>query len=118
MSGGTIVRFVMGVIGVCLLIGGIALALTGPTGVLIFPVFWMISSGVVLVIVALIEVTRYRSESAEKGHVQPGPGGGENVAPEPRFRPTDEVFVDPTTQRRMRVYLDQQTGERRYVAEG
>jgi hypothetical protein len=36
---------------------------------------------------------------------------------EPRFRPTDERFVDPTTGHRMRVYVDPRTGERRYLAE-
>jgi hypothetical protein len=36
------------------------------------------------------------------------------VAP---FRPTDELFVDPTSGQRLRVYLDPATGERRYYAE-
>ena len=50
----------------------------------------------------------------------PGPGGGETPGGplEPRFRPTAEVFVDPTTGHRMRVLVDPRTGERRYVAEG
>jgi putative heavy-metal-binding protein len=118
MSGSTVIRLLMGVIGAALLLGGIGLAFAGGGLALIFPVFWMVASGVVLIVVALIEISRYRSEAAEEGHVQPGPGGGENVAPEPRFEPTDEVFVDPTTQRRMRVFADKRTGERRYVAEG
>ncbi len=33
------------------------------------------------------------------------------------FRPTDERFEDPTTRRRMRVWADPTSGERRYVAE-
>ena len=33
---------------------------------------------------------------------------------EARFRRTDEVFEDPTTQRRVRVWLDAASGERRY----
>ena len=37
---------------------------------------------------------------------------------EPRFQPTAEVFVDPTTHVRMRVFVDPVTGERRYVPEG
>jgi hypothetical protein len=37
---------------------------------------------------------------------------------EPRFRRTDEFFEDPTSRRRMRVWLDATTGERRYRAEG
>ncbi len=49
-----------------------------------------------------------------------GPGGGEplDAAMEPRFTSTDEVFVDPTSGHRMRVFLDPGTGERRYRAEG
>jgi hypothetical protein len=46
------------------------------------------------------------------------PGRREPERPEARFRPTDEVFVDPTTHQKMRVYADSATGERRYVAEG
>lgn len=30
------------------------------------------------------------------------------------FRPTDEVFVDPSTGRRMRVFYDSRTGRRTY----
>jgi hypothetical protein len=36
------------------------------------------------------------------------------VAP---FRATDELFVDPTSGQRLRVYLNPATGERRYYAE-
>ncbi len=36
--------------------------------------------------------------------------------PDPRFRPTDEVFADPGHRGRMtRVYVDPETGERAYV---
>jgi hypothetical protein len=31
---------------------------------------------------------------------------------------TDEVFIDPSTSRRMRVWVDPQDGTRHYVAEG
>ncbi len=116
MAGASVIRTLLGVIGALLLIGGLALAFTGG-GALILPAFWMIASGAVLVIVAVIEITRYRSEAAEGAHYQPGPGGGETVAPEPRFKRTDEVFVDPTSGRQMRVFADSNTGERRYVAE-
>ena len=37
---------------------------------------------------------------------------------DPRFRPTGEVFIDPTSGQRMRVVVDPSSGERRYVAEG
>ncbi len=48
-----------------------------------------------------------------------GPGDGEppDATLEPRFRPTDEVFMDPTSGRKMRVWLDPRSGERRYRAE-
>lgn len=117
MNGASVIRLLLGVLGAMLLLGGVALAFIGG-GELIFVTIWMVGSGAVLVIIALIEITRYRSEAAEGAHFQPGPGGGETIAPEPRFRRTDEVFVDPTTARRMRVFADPSTGERRYVAEG
>ena len=116
MSGANIVRLLLGIVGGLMLIGGVALALVGGAA-FFFPTIWLIASGVVLVIVAMIEVSRYRSEAADKQRAEAGPGGGETGLPEPRFRPTDEIFVDPTTQRRMRVFADPKTGERRYVAE-
>jgi hypothetical protein len=42
---------------------------------------------------------------------------GESDRPQPDWRPTDEVFSDPSTNRLMRVWLDP-AGERHYVAEG
>lgn len=75
--------------------------------------------GAFLVVVVAIERSRYRSGAAEKANAAPGPGGGEPGGPvEPRFRPTAEVFIDPTSGHRMRVLVDPSTGERRYVAEG
>jgi hypothetical protein len=101
------VRATGGTIGALLLIGGLTLAIFG--GSAVFPgVLWMIVVGTVLVIGVVIEVSRYR----------PGPGGGESALPALPFTRTDEVFVDPTSNRRMRVYVDSTTGERRYVAEG
>jgi hypothetical protein len=41
---------------------------------------------------------------------------GESDRPEASWRPTDEVFKDPTTQRTMRVWVDA-AGERHYVPE-
>ena len=66
----------------------------------------------------VLERSRYRSEAAERSDAAPGPGGGEPSVPQPPFRPTDEVFVDPTSGHRLRVYLNPATGERRYHAEG
>src|SRR4051812_882884 len=78
---------------------------------------WLIVGGSVLLIGVLIESSRYRSQAAERGQLVPGPGGGETRPLDARFAPTPEVFVDPTSNRRMRVYVDSRTGERRYVAE-
>jgi hypothetical protein len=115
-TGVSIVRVVLGLIGALMLIGGIALVFSGVPGAFVGAI-WLIPSGAVLVIVALIEVNRYRSQAAESGSVAPGLGGGETAPLEPRFQRTDEVFIDPTTNVTMRVYLDAASGERRYVAE-
>jgi hypothetical protein len=44
--------------------------------------------------------------------------GRAGLAPDHRFRATDERFVDPETGRAVTVWIDPATGERRYVAEG
>ena len=114
MTGTMIARGVMVVIGVLLVLGGLVAAAAGAALVALS----LIAGGAILSVAAVFEVMRYRSEAAEANRGRPGPGGGESERPEARFRPTDEVFVDPTTQRRMRVYADRATGQRRYVAEG
>lgn len=43
---------------------------------------------------------------------------GESQLPADGWQRTDEVFVDPTTNRRMRVWVDPRDGSRHYVAEG
>jgi len=42
---------------------------------------------------------------------------GESQTPADGSQRTDEVFVDPTTERRMRVWVDPVDGSRHYVAE-
>jgi hypothetical protein len=42
----------------------------------------------------------------------------EAAAPAPHWLRTDEVFVDPTTRRRMRVWEDPADRSRHYVPEG
>ncbi|MGB8650241.1 MAG: hypothetical protein WCD35_06230 [Mycobacteriales bacterium] len=42
---------------------------------------------------------------------------GESSLPAEGWQPTDEEFVDPTTGRRMRVWLNPVDGARHYVAE-
>jgi cell division protein FtsW (lipid II flippase) len=113
-----IVRVLMALVGALMLLGGLALVVSGvadaPGGL------WLIITGGILLLAVALERLRYRSEQADHLGAPPGPGGGESLdAPmEPRFRRTDELFEDPTSRRRMRVWLDPATGERRYRAEG
>jgi len=75
--------------------------------------------GVVLVVAAVIERVRYRADAVDRSSPPIGPGGGEPLGEplDPRFRRTQEVFVDPTSGVQMRVWLDADSGERRYRAE-
>jgi hypothetical protein len=90
--------------------GGAAAAITG---------VWMVGIGLAFMVGTLIERVRYRSEAADRSGEPHGPGGGEptGASIEPRFRRSDEVFIDPTSSRTMRVWVDPGNGERRYVAE-
>ena len=116
--GVTIARVLLGTIGVLLLAGGIATAaVTGPGGDL-FAALSLFLPGALLIAAVLLERTRYRSLTAERTGDGHGPGGGEPVTPDSRFRPTGERFVDPTTGVPMRVFTDPATGEQRYVPEG
>ena len=112
-------RLVVAGFGLLLLFGGIAIVALGGPGAFLFgaATFGM---GAVMLIGAAVERMRYRSEAAERGNAPHGPGGGEppDVPIEVRFQRTGEVFTDPTSGTRMRVFLDPRTGERRYVAEG
>jgi hypothetical protein len=105
------------ILGVLLVLGGLVAVSAGDaaagSGV------WAVVVGMVMVVVAIVERFRYRSELADRSGMAIGPGGGEPVGEpmETRFRRTEEVFVDPTSERRMRVWLDHATGERRYRAE-
>jgi hypothetical protein len=109
-------RAVIIVLAALLALGGLlAASVGGGIGAL-----WVTVTGVAIVVAVLVERERYRSEAADQPFEPIGPGGGEPTGTpiEPRFRPTDELFVDPTTQHKMRVHVDPKTGERRYVAEG
>jgi hypothetical protein len=115
----SIVRSALVVIGILLMLAGLGVisALPGVNGIVGLE---LVGFGAFLVIVVAIERQRYRSEATERSNLPVGPGGGEPAgAPlEPRFRPTSEQFIDPTTGQRMRVVIDPKSGERRYVAEG
>ncbi len=118
MGGLGVVRVGMVVVGTFAILSGMALALSGVEGG-VFGGFWLFVTGLVFFAAVLLERVRYRSLHAERTLDPPGPGGGETESStlEPRFRPTDEVFVDPTSGRTMRVWLDPARGERRYRAE-
>jgi hypothetical protein len=115
--GVSLVRILVAAVGVMLVLAGIAVAgATGPGGSL-FSALFLFIPGAVAIAAVVLERTRYRSLHAETTGEGHGPGGGEPVHPGPRFRPTEERFVDPTTGVPMRVWTDAATGERRYVAE-
>ncbi len=109
-----VMRLVVGVGGAIALASGVILLATGNPGFLS-----LLLIGVAAVVASLWERTRYRSQASEGSSAAAGPGGGEpRGALEPRFSPTGEVFIDPASGQRMRVFLDSRTGERRYRAEG
>lgn len=114
----TVVRGALVIFGLLLMLAGLALIVAVP--VVGLAGLQLVAFGAFLVVIVTIERHRYRSGSAERTNLAPGPGGGEPAGAglEPRFRPTSEVFIDPTTGIRMRVVVDPSSGERRYIAEG
>ena len=116
--GVTLARGLIGGIGVILILGAVGIAaLEGPGGEL-FSALFLFVPGVLMIAAVILERTRYRSLHAEQTGDGHGEGGGEPHPPEPRFRPTEERFVDPTTGIPMQVWTDPATGERRYVPLG
>ena len=107
-------RFVVGLLGALMILGGFVGVAVGawPGGL------WAMLVGGLAIVAVVLERSRYRSDASERSAATPGPGGGEPSAPVAPFRPTEEVFVDPTSGHRLRVYLNPATGERRYFAEG
>ncbi len=103
--------------GLATIAGGLIILATGGRGTVISGLT-LILIGVALAASAGLERLRYRSDAEDRVATTPGPAGGEPPGPiEPRFVRTDEVFVDPTSRLRTRVFLDGRTGERRYQAE-
>lgn len=105
-------------IGLAMLLVGLAfLTVGGP--VRSVAAWWLIFAGGVVIVAVLLERVRYRSDAADRRGEPTGPAGGEPTGTrlESRFKRTEEVFADPTTGRRMRVWVDPATGERRYLAE-
>ena len=113
---------ILAIVGGIILIGfGLWLATYGNEGDLVLLLTGLLTAafGVGLIGVLAFERMRYHSAAAEPPRPAASPGGDlAGEAMEPRFRPTPEVFVDPTSGRTMRVYVDPGTGERRYRVEG
>ena len=110
-------RVLVGSLGVLCFLGGFGMAAATEPGDSLAPALFLFIPGTVMMAAVILERTRYRSLHAERTGDIHGPGGGEPAAPEPRFQPTDERFVDPTTHVAMRVWMDPASGERRYVPE-
>ena len=110
----TFIRVLGAAVAALILFGGLVALAAGqaPAGL------WAVVLGGVGLVAIGFERMRYRSETTERTRGEAGAGGGEPQVPQHPFRPTEERFVDPTTGRLMRVYLDPATGERRYHAEG
>lgn len=110
------------ILGGLLLIGfGVWLATAGSEGDFGLVLVGLLTAviGVACIAALTVERIRYRSDAAETP-AWGGPPGGETpgASLEARFRPTSEVFIDPSSGRTMRVFSDPDTGERRYLAEG
>ena len=116
-----VIRGGLVVIGLLLMLAGLALVVMQVPNVegLQLAGLQLVAMGAFLVVIVVIERHRYRSDHAERTNAPTGPGGGEpHGALEARFKPTSEVFLDPTSGQRMRVVIDPSNGERRYIAEG
>ena len=95
---GQIIRGGLVVVGILLMLAGLGADRRGAGHRRVRPGSSSSRSGAFLVVVVAIERQRYRSDAAERTNAAAGPGGGEPAgALEPRFRPTAEVFIDPTT---------------------
>ena len=108
-------RVVIGVASVLGLLLGLLLIATG--GEAAISGLWLMVLGAVGLIGITFERMRYRSEAAERTGAPAGPAGAETEPLEPRFRATEERFIDPTTRQQLRVWVDPATGERRYRPE-
>jgi hypothetical protein len=112
----------LGLARLLVLVGGAAIAILGlylialPGGPGTVVGIYTVLGGLALIVGALIERVRYRSKPRAMARRAAG-GEPPGTSLEPRFRRTEEIFADPTSGRRMRVWIDSSNGERRYVAE-
>ena len=111
-------RIVVLAIGLTMFVAGLAtMALGG--GAAFVGGFWLVAIGMAFIIGTLIERVRYRSDATDRSGAPAGQAGGEppGTRLDARFRRSEEVFADPTSGQRMRVWIDPANGERRYVPE-
>ena len=108
----TPLRIVIGAVSALLVMAG--LAIIGVGGAPGLSGLWLVAIGAAGLVAVAFERTRYRSEAAEEQGDEPGIAGIDDGPVDPRFRPTDERFVDPTTRQAVRVWVDSSTAERRY----
>ena len=106
-------RILVGVAGLLMLLAGLGV-IVAVDGAERLSGLWLMILGAVCLVAVAFERMRYRSEAAERTGEAPGEAGIDTGPPEARFRATDERFVDPTTRRQLRVWVDPGSGERRY----
>ncbi len=113
-----VARVLVFLFGVTMLLVGIATIAFGGAAAFITGL-WVGGIGIACIVGTLIERVRYRSDATDRAGLPTGKAGGEPAGTrlDPRFRRSDEVFVDPTSGHRMRVWLDPSNGERRYLTE-
>ncbi len=107
----SVTRLVIVALSALALLAGLAVVSLGWQGL---GGLWLLIAGAAGLIGVTFERMRYRSEAAELSGEHAGPAGAEDGPLDPRFRPTEERFVDPTTRQRLRVWVDPASGERRY----
>ena len=105
-------RILVGIGSLLLLLVGFVLLVFG--GPIAFSGLWFMVLGAVGLVAVGFERSRYRPAGGETTWSSLGAAGAHEGSVEPRFRPTDERFVDPTTRQRLRVWSDPATGERLY----
>ena len=113
-------RVIVVVFCIAFIVGGLALAVALPGEGGIFSGAVLVVMGIGGVVAIAFERMRYHSEADQRPSDDPSRAGGDPPGTRlpPSFRPTEELFVDPSSGVTMRVWFDPASGERRYVADG
>jgi len=110
MGGLGILRGIMLALGGVALVGGLLLVLAGGTDGVASGI-WLIVTGSVVLLAVVFERTRYRSEHAERTPRLPARAAARRRARRwSRGSSPGRGLVDPTSRRRMRVWLDRSGG--------